>query len=129
MGSFDIDDPLYSETDYEPSKQKKPRKRERIAGPFYQVSEGWADKATEAAGGYAILALRLYRWWRGRPTGADVVAVTTAALDGPGYSRRGKLEVLSRLSEAGLVEVTERAPRRAARVRVVDPQLLGRDRD
>jgi hypothetical protein len=105
------------------SRVGKP-KRERIVGSFYQCSESWADKAAQVTGCYSILALRLYRCWRMRRPGTGAVAVTTNGLAGPGYSRRGKLCVVARLEGAGLIEVVEpSAPGRAARVRVIDPQL------
>jgi hypothetical protein len=105
-----------------PPRAARP-KRERIIGPFYQCSEPWADKAAEATGRYLILALRLYRCWRVRRPGIDIIAITTAELAGPGYTRNGKNRVVLILERAGLIEVVERAPGRAPRVRVIDPQL------
>jgi hypothetical protein len=108
-----------------PPKAVKP-KRERIVGPFYQCSEPWADKAAGVAGRYFVLALRLYRCWRVRKLGTDTIAITTSELAGPGYTRDGKQRVVLVLEAAGLIEVVERAPGRAPRVRVIDPQLQSR---
>jgi hypothetical protein len=106
-----------------PPKAEK-RGRERIVGPFYQCSVPWLDKAVEATGQYLILALRLYLRWRKRKPGTNAIAVTARALAGPGHSRRGRLIVVERLEEAGLIEVVERAKAgRAPRVRVIDPYL------
>jgi hypothetical protein len=105
-------------------KVKKNNKRERIEGDFYQVSMAWADKASKVTGRYFLLALRVYRHWRVRKRGTDVVAITSEAIAGPGYSRNGKQRVVLMLERAGLIEVVERAPGRAPRVRVIDPQLV-----
>jgi hypothetical protein len=104
------------------SREVKPA-REKIVGPFYQCSQPWADIATKAAGQYLILALRLYRRWRGRPSGCDAIVVSAEALAGPGYSRLGKTRVVQRLEKAGLIEVVERKRKQAPRIRVIDPQL------
>jgi hypothetical protein len=126
--SFDEDDAEFvsqftrKNPAHRPLKAVKP-KRERIVGSFYQCSEPWADKAAEVTGRYFILALRLYRGWRVRRPGTDTIAITTAELAGPGYTRDGKQRVVLVLEAAGLIEVVERAPGRAPRVRVIDPQL------
>ena len=87
--------------------------------------KAWADQAAEVSGLYFVLALRLYRRWRMREPGADVIAVTATAMAGPGYGRgRGRIgrrRLIARLEEAGLIEVVARAPGRAVRIRVIDP--------
>jgi hypothetical protein len=108
-----------------PGKPTKPRKgrRERVSGEFYQVPLTWADRAAEVTGGYLILALRIHRAWRMREEGAATVAVTARALAGPRHSRGNRLRVVYRLAAAGLVEVVERKPGCAVRVRVLDNDL------
>ena len=97
----------------------------RVRGDFYMCPKAWADKASEVSGLYLILAFRLYRAWRMREPGADVIAVTATAMAGPGYGRgRGRIgrrRLITRLEEAGLIEVVARAPGRAVRIRVIDP--------
>jgi hypothetical protein len=115
------DDPLCCEADCMPSKQRK--KRARIVGEYYLISREWLDRAALVSGHYLVLAARLYLGWRGRSSGAETVAVT-AALSGPGYSRRGRREIVRRLAEAGLIEVVERSASRAPRVRLIDRQLV-----
>jgi hypothetical protein len=109
-------------TQYTPKLAKK-RSRERISGPFYQLSLSWADKAAAVSGRYHILAMRIYRCWRMRPRGATVVAVTTEELSGTGYSRDGTQRVVAILAKAGLIEIVEQRRGCAPRVRVIDPQL------
>jgi hypothetical protein len=68
--------------------------------------------------------VRLYRRWRMRKPGTASIAVTAGTLAGPGHSKRGRLIIVQRLQEAGLIEVAEEGKRgRAPRVRVIDPQL------
>jgi hypothetical protein len=107
-----------------PAKSVKSRKRrERIHSEFYQVSLTWADRAAEVGGCYLILALRIYRAWRMREEGTPTIAVTTGVLAGPGCSLRGNKRIIRRLEMAGLVEVVERKPGCALRVRVIDDDL------
>ena len=40
------------------------------------VPKAWADQAAEVSGLYLILAFRLYRAWRMREPGTDMIAVT-----------------------------------------------------
>jgi hypothetical protein len=106
-----------------PAKSRKQGKRERICGEFYQVPLAWADKAAEAAGGYLILALRIHRAWRMREEGTSVIAVTARVLAGPSGNSRGNKRIIRRLEVAGLVEVVERKPGCAVRIRVIDDDL------
>jgi hypothetical protein len=96
-------------------------KERRVRGDFYMCPKAWADQASEVSGLYLILALRLYRRWRMREPGADVITATAKGMAGPGYSRTGRRRLITRLEEAGLIEVVARAPGRAVRVRVIDP--------
>jgi hypothetical protein len=107
-----------------PTGARGQKRKERIEGPFYQLSVPWADRAAIVCGRYHILAIRLYRCWRTRGPGEDTIAVTTDALSGPGYSRDGKHRVVAVLARAGLIEIVEQRPGRAPRVRVMDPQLV-----
>ena len=88
------DDPLWNEPGASPQPGKS--RRAPMRGPFYLCSESWADAAALVCGHYLILALRLYRRWLKRGT-ATTVAVTAAALAGPGHSQRGRLRVVARL--------------------------------
>jgi hypothetical protein len=119
---IDDDDPIWNEPGTKP-KIGKPR-RERMRGDFYLCSKTWADKAAEVAGQYLILALRLYRCWQMRKPGTDSIAVAAEALAGPGpgggRERTGRRRLITRLEAAGLIEVVERAPRRAIRIRIID---------
>jgi hypothetical protein len=120
----DDNDPLWSA----PTTKAKPKqRRSRISGPFYTVSEAWADRAAEVCGQYLILALRLYRRWLMRKPGTNSIAVSAAIItgSGPGGSRgrSGRRRLIARLEAAGLIEVVERAPNRAIRIRIIDPQL------
>jgi hypothetical protein len=119
------DDSIWNEP---PAKQKTGKsKRERMRGDFYLCSKAWADAAAKVAGQYLILALRLYRRWQMREPGTDSIVASAGALGGPGpgsgSSRNGRLRLITRLEAAGLIEVVARAPGRATKVRVVDPQL------
>lgn len=114
----DETDPFWNEP------EPKAGKRGRVQGEFYLCSKEWADKAAEVSGQYLILAFRLHRRWRLRKPGTASIAVTAGALAGPGHSKRGRLVIVQRLQEAGLIEVTEEGKRgRAPRVRVIDPQV------
>lgn|SRR5262245_13224443 len=114
------DDPFWTV----PTPPPAPKKRERVRREFLTVSMVWFDAAAAATGGYLVLALRIYRAWRMRPKGATAIAVTTGVLAGAGYSADSKRRVVRRLEIAGLIEVTERRPGQAVRVRVIDPELV-----
>jgi hypothetical protein len=118
------DDPMWDDIGVG-KLDRKPRKtgKEKIVGPFYQVSVPWLDKAAEVCGPYLILAMRLYLRWRKRKPGSDTIAVSAAALSGTRHSKRGRQEVVRRLEEAGLIKVVKRGERRSPRVKIVDPQL------
>jgi hypothetical protein len=121
-----MSDNLFTDETDRPWDEPAPKagKRGRMQGEFYLCSEEWADKAAEVGGQYLILALRLYRRWRMRKPGTNSITVTAGALAGPGHSKRGRLIVVQRLQEAGLIEVADEGRRgRAPRVRVIDPQL------
>jgi hypothetical protein len=113
-------DPIWNEP------ATKPKAAKRVPGDFYLCSKEWADKAAEVSGQYLILALRLYRRWRMREPGTDSIAVTAEALAGPGpgngRGRNGRRRLVARLEKARLIEVMTRAPRRALRVRIIDPR-------
>jgi hypothetical protein len=116
----DETDPIWDEPAVTRPKAGKP---ERVRGDFYLCPKTWADKAAEVAGQYLILALRLYRRWRMRKPGTDVIAVTARALAGSRNSRYARLCVVARLAEAGLIEIVVEGGRgRAPRVRIIDPQ-------
>jgi hypothetical protein len=123
MNTSGIDELLSGEPDTfwdAPPLQSEKSKRKRTEGPFYHCPEAWADTAAGVAGHHLILALRLYRRWRKRPPKADRIAVTAHALGGPWHSRRGRQYVVAKLEEAGLIEVVERKPGCAPKVRVIE---------
>ena len=124
MKKHDVDELFTDEDDLADVPDLKAKER-RVRGDFYMVPKAWADQAAEVSGLYLILAFRLYRAWRMREPGTDMIAVTAKAMAGPGYGygrgRIGRRRLIARLEEAGLIEVVARAPGRAVRIRVIDP--------
>jgi len=101
---------------------RKRERRERVAGEFYLVSAGWFDRAVAAVSSKEQLAaaLRIYRRWLIRPSSADTLTVSNAAVAGPGFTRHAKRKVVQKLAAAGLLQVVEHRHGRAPRVRIVE---------
>ena len=104
------------------AREARPRRQKRLAGDFYLCPVSWADRATAAVTGKAqlIIAFRLYRCWRLRKQGEDIIVASNAAVVGPGASREAKRRALYNLEAAGLIEVVERHAARAARIRIIE---------
>jgi hypothetical protein len=110
----------------EAPKPDRRRGQARIAGSFYLCPTAWADRAAAAVSSKAqlIIAFRLYRCWRTRKPGENMITASNVIVAGPGFSREGKRRALLKLEAAGLIEVVERYAMRAPRIRIIDWTVL-----
>jgi hypothetical protein len=94
----------------------------KVLGEFYLCPLFWADRAAEAlpSSGQLILAFRLYRCWRLRKQGEDIIVASNLALAGLGFSRDAKRQMLRNLAGAELLRIVEQLPGKAPRVRILD---------
>ena len=110
-----------------PAKTTKRPGREGVSGLVVSSTRcRWPGPTgpRKSAGGYLILALRIYRAWRMREGGTTTIAVTAKVLGrSSGHSSQDSRRIVCRLEAAGLIEVVERKPGCAVRVRVIDDAL------
>jgi hypothetical protein len=104
------------------SPAAKPKRRSRTRGKFYHVSQTWLDRAYAACRSKAqlMIGIRLFRNWRLRKPGEQVIIASNLSLAGPGFSREIKRRALENLWAANLIDVRSVGNGRAARVVVLE---------